>query len=150
MQKSSLYCPKRTPRAVQIEKLPSCTARIAHRRQYKLQNGPPVLPDSRPTGSTKCKTPLLYCPIHAPRAVQIAKPSFCTARISHREQCKMQNRLPVLLDSHTAGSVTDENTPRHCYFTATHQFSGSVETKTIPQHCPIFPTPQHKGSASAQ
>ena len=96
MQKSSLYCPKRTPRAVQIEKLPSCTARIAHRRQYKLQNCPSVLPDSRPTGSTKCKTPLLYCPIHAPRAVQIAKPPSCTARFTYRGQCHRRKHTKTL------------------------------------------------------
>ena len=70
-----------------------------------MQNSPPVLPESHIVSSTKCKTSSLYCPIHAPRAVQIAKLSFCTARIAYREQYKMQNRLPVLPESHTAGST---------------------------------------------
>ena len=78
-------------------KTPFLTARIAHRRQYKLQNCPPVLPESRTAGSTNCKTVILYCPIRTPQAVQIAKRSLCTARITHRRQChrrKHTNALP--------------------------------------------------------
>ena len=120
-------------------------------RQYKLQNCPHVLPDSRPTGSTKCETVLLYCPNLTLRAVQIAKRSLCTAQIAHPEQChrqkhtktlpfhsrppnlrqcQNQNHPPALPKSHTPSSVTGENTQRHCPFTAAHQFSGSAITKT--------------------
>ncbi len=136
-----------------------------------MQNLLSVLPESHTTGSTNCKTALLYCPNLTLRAVQIAKRSLYTAQIAHPEQChrrKRSNTLPfhsrppileqchnqnsphALPKSHTPGSATGESTLRHCHFTAVLQFSGSVETKTIPQHCPISPTPQHKGSASAQ
>ena len=130
-----------------------------------------VLPESHTTGSTNCKTALLYCPNLTLRAVQIAKRSLCTAQIAHPEQChrrKRSNTLPfhsrppileqchnqnfphALPKSHTPGSVTGKSTPMHCHFTAAHQFSGSAKTKIPLMHCPIFQTPQHKGSARAQ
>ena len=82
-----------------------------------MQNCPSVLPDSRPTGSAKCKTALLYCPNLTPRAVSHAKthkdtalsqpptksqavpkpkPPSCTAQITHRRQCHRRNHTNAL------------------------------------------------------
>lgn len=115
-----------------------------------------ILPESHSIGSTKYKNLSLYCPIHVPRAVQIAKLSFCTAQISRRGQYKLQNRPSALPESHFKGSATSKNFFQHCPITPSHQIQGSAKTKTAILYCPnltpraVSQTKTHHDTAISQ
>ena len=166
MQNSSLYCPNRTPQAVQNAKPPYCTARFSLCEQCKLQNCPSVLPNSHAAGSTNCKTLSLHCPNRTPRAVPQAKthkgtaisqpPTKSqavletifrsnTARIPHHWQCQNQTpptALPILPNTSThrqcQRAIINSPLPP-CTLRSLHQHNQAPSRKSSHQPSPYKP-----------
>ena len=128
------------------------------RRQYKMKNLLSVLPESHTTGSTNCKTALLYCPNLTLRAVQIAKRSLCTAQIAHPEQChrrKRSNTLPfhsrppILRQCqnqnppHALPNLPNTSTQRQCQSAI---INSPLPTYTLRSHHQHNPTPSRKST----